>query len=176
MPRYKEIDMTRKRFLMIGLVVALAVAGVTTSFAAGQDGLAAVRAATDGFHDTRVAQAAGYVKVAGLDYCINNPGVGGMGFHLINTGLLDTQLDALHPEAMVYAPGDDGKLQLVAVEYIVPAAAWDQTGATQPPSVLGLQLHLLPSFGVYALHAWIWKPNPSGIFQDWNPKVSCSPR
>jgi hypothetical protein len=167
--------MTHKRFLIIGLVVALAAAGVTSAFAANQDGLAALRAATAGFHDPRAPQAAGYVKVAGLDYCFNNPGVGGMGFHLINTALLDTQLDALHPEAMVYAPGADGRLQLVAVEYIVPAAAWD-AGHTQPASVLGQNLHLLPALGVYALHAWIWKPNPSGIFQDWNPNVSCSPR
>jgi hypothetical protein len=167
--------MNRKSFLKIGLVVALAGAGVTTAFAGGQDALAPVRAATAPFHDTGAAQAAGYVKVAGLDYCFNNPGVGGMGFHLINTSLLGTPLDALHPEAMVYAPGADGRLQLVAVEYIVPAAAWD-AGHTQPPSVLGQNLHLLPALGVYALHAWIWKPNPSGVFQDWNPNVSCSPR
>jgi hypothetical protein len=164
--------MKRKRLLVIGLVVALATGTVTAAFASGQDGLAAVRAATARFHDTKTAQAAGYVKVAGLDYCFNNPGVGGMGFHLINTSLLDTQLDALHPEAMVYAPGDDGELQLVAVEYIVPAAAWD-LGHTQLPSVLGQNLHLNAALGVYILHAWIWKHNPSGIFQDWNPKVSC---
>lgn len=168
--------MNNKRLLMIGLVAALAVVGVTTAFAASQDNLAPVRAATAPFHDPAAAQAAGYVKVAGLDFCFNNPGVGGMGFHLINTSLLDTALDAQHPEAMVYAPGPEGKLQLVAVEYIVPAALWDATGATQPPAVLDQSLHLIPSLGVYALHAWIWNPNPSGIFQDWNPNVSCSAR
>ena len=167
--------MNNKRFLMIGLVVALAIAGVTTALAAGQDDLAPIRAATAPFHNTRAAQAAGYVKVAGLDFCFNNPGVGGMGFHLINTGLLDNQLDAQHPEAMVYSPGPNGKLRLVAVEYIVPAAGWDASH-TGLPSVLGLDLHLLPALGVYALHAWIWEPNPSGIFEDWNPNVSCSPR
>jgi hypothetical protein len=159
--------------LVIGLAVALATGSVTAAFASGHDGLAAVRAATAPFHDTKTAQAAGYVKVAGLDYCFTNPGVGGMGFHLINTRLLDTQLDALHPEAMVYAPGYDGKLQLVAVEYIVPAAAWDP-GHTQLPSVLGQNLHLNAALHVYILHAWIWKHNPSGIFQDWNPNVSCT--
>ena len=163
--------MSLKRWLIIGLAVLVAAGGATAAFASGQDGLAAVRAATARFHDPQAAQAAGYVKVAGLDYCFNNPGVGGMGFHLINTSLLDTQLDALHPEAMVYAPGDDGGLQLVAVEWIVPADAWNKTGATQPPSVLGRSLHLLPALGVYALHAWIWKPNPSGMFQDWNPSA-----
>ena len=29
----------------------------------------------------------------------------------------------------------------------------------------------IPDF--YALHAWIWKSNPSGIFAMWNPKVKC---
>jgi hypothetical protein len=29
----------------------------------------------------------------------------------------------------------------------------------------------LPPF--YSLHAWIWKPNPSGILTPWNPRVSC---
>jgi hypothetical protein len=39
--------------------------------------------------------------------------------------------------------------------------------------VLGQHLHLNPALGVYILHAWIWRYNPSGIFQDWNPMVSC---
>jgi hypothetical protein len=25
------------------------------------------------------------------------------------------------------------------------------------------------------IHAWIWKDNPSGIFQDYNPKVRLCP-
>jgi hypothetical protein len=29
----------------------------------------------------------------------------------------------------------------------------------------------LPPF--YALHAWLWKDNPSGHFEPWNPKVKC---
>jgi len=42
--------------------------------------------------------------------------------------------------------------------------------------VLGHHLHLNTARGVYILHAWIWKYNPTEVFQDWNPKVSCSPR
>ena len=30
----------------------------------------------------------------------------------------------------------------------------------------------LPPF--YELHAWIWKHNPRGMFDDWNPLVSCA--
>ena len=29
----------------------------------------------------------------------------------------------------------------------------------------------LPDF--YELHLWLWKSNPSGLFEDWNPRVSC---
>jgi hypothetical protein len=24
------------------------------------------------------------------------------------------------------------------------------------------------------LHAWIWQNNPAGMFEDWNPTVSCN--
>ena len=133
--------------------------------------LAQVRAATAPFHNTETAKAAGYSFVPGLDSCFDNPGVGGMGFHLIKG--VDLTVNALEPEAMVYAPGPNGQLQLDAVEYIVPAADWDKAGHTQPPSVLGQSFHLDAALGVYILHAWIWRENPSGMFEDWNPKVSC---
>lgn len=135
--------------------------------------LAQVRAATARFHRTEAADAAGYISVPGLDSCFNNPGVGGMGFHLIKTSSLDLTVNVLEPEAMVYAPGPNGQLQLDAVEYIVPAAAWDAAGNTQPPSVLGQTFHLDAELGVYIVHAWIWRENPLGMFEDWNPKVSC---
>lgn len=138
------------------------------------DQLAQVRAATAQFQRTDAAKAAGYTSVPGLDACFDNPSVGGMGFHLIKTSSLDLTVNVLEPEAMVYAPGPDGQLQLDAVEYIVPAAPWDAAGNTQPPSVLGQHFHLDAELGVYILHAWIWQNNPSGMFEDWNPKVSCS--
>lgn len=165
--------MKRKSLILVGLIVALAAVAVTVAFADSQDELANVRTATAQFHQPEAAQAAGYTRVSGLDYCFNNPGVGGMGFHLINTGMLDTTLEAQRPEAMVYAPGPNGQLQLGAVEYIVPADAWDAAGNTQPPSVLGQSLHLNSALGVYVLHAWVWKHNPDGMFNDWNPRVSC---
>jgi hypothetical protein len=96
-----------------------------------------------------------------------------MGYHYINTGILDLTVDELQPEAMVYIPGPNGRLQLGAVEYIVPSAAWDAAGNIEPPIALGQSFHLNPTLGVYVLHAWIWKNNPSGMFEDWNPNVSC---
>ena len=66
-----------------------------------------------------------------------------------------------------------GQLQLGAVEYIVPAAEWDGAGNTDPPSLLGHHLHLNQELGIYVLHIWLWQDNPSGMFEDWNPNVSC---
>ncbi|MCI0579064.1 MAG: hypothetical protein L0331_23050 [Chloroflexi bacterium] len=165
--------MKRKGLVVVGLVAALIVLIVTTVNAAGQAELAKVRKATARFHRIEAAQAAGYDLRPDLDHCFDNPGVGGMGYHYINTDILDLTLNALRPEAVVYTPGRNGQLRLGAVEYIVPAAEWDAAGHTEPPAVLGHHLHLNEKLGVYVLHAWIWRHNPAGVFEDWNPNVSC---
>lgn len=165
--------MNRKSLTLLGLIGLLAAAAATLAFRGPPDPLAEVRAATAQFRRLEAAQAAGWDLVPGLDHCFDNPGVGGMGFHYINPALLDTELDPLKPEAMVYPPGRNGKLRLGAVEYIVPADAWDGAGNTAPPEVLGHSLHLNEALGVYVLHAWIWMDNPAGAFEDWNPRVSC---
>jgi hypothetical protein len=156
-----------------GLVIILSLVAGSAALAAGQADIAELRAATAQFHRTESAQAAGYDLVSGLDHCFENPGVGGMGYHYINTGILDLTVDELQPEAMVYIPSPNDGLQLGAVEYIVPAEAWDAAGNTEPPTALGHNFHLNSTLGVYVLHAWIWKNNPSGMFEDWNPNVSC---
>jgi hypothetical protein len=28
---------------------------------------------------------------------------------------------------------------------------------------------------LYVIHTWIWKDNPSGLFEDYNPKVRMCP-
>jgi hypothetical protein len=165
--------MNRKRILIVGTIILAAAALATVAFAGGQSDLAKLRAATADFHKLENAQAAGYGLVPGLDHCFDNPGVGAMGYHYINTDILDTTVDPLKPEAMVYAPGPNGQLKLAAVEFIVPAEAWDAEGNPELPSLYGHSFHLNESLGVYVLHAWVWKNNPSGMFEDWNPKVSC---
>jgi hypothetical protein len=173
--------MNLKRTL-IALVIAapLAVAG----YALANGLLDRAKDATDRFHNTDVARTAGYtVTVADTtgNVCIAEPGVGGMGVHLLNPNLLDTTVDAAKPEALVYKPKADGRLKLAALEYIVFKQAWeDAKGANAAaPSLFGRPFLLtaapnrfgIPSF--YALHAWAWKNNPSGTFQPWNPKVRC---
>jgi hypothetical protein len=95
-----------------------------------------------------------------------------MGYRYINKALLDTTVDVLHPEALVYSPDRNGSIQLGAVEYLVPAAAWDAEH-TERPQVLGQSFHLNERLRMYVLHAWTWKHNPSGTFEDWNPDVYC---
>ena len=56
--------------------------------------------------------------------------------------------------------------------------------ATAPQSLFGqtfTKTDLAPYVGgaentnfAWTLHAWIWKPNPSGLFMPWNPSVNCS--
>ncbi|MCI0555779.1 MAG: hypothetical protein L0287_32940 [Anaerolineae bacterium] len=156
-----------------GILFVLGFIAILALGAASQNELAQLRNATAEFHRTSVARAAGYDLVPGLDYCFQNYGVGGMGYHFINVSLLDTTVDLTHPEAIVYAPAPNGGVQLGAVEYVVPAAAWDAEGHTHLPMLFGQHFHLNEALGVYILHVWVWKNNPSGMFEDWNPDVSC---
>jgi hypothetical protein len=150
--------------------------------AALHDELAQVRRATARFHDLDAALAAGYelgwVNGSGtriLTGCIANPTAGAMGYHYFNAELMaDLTTDLLHPEALVYAPRKNGKLELAAVEWIVRGQNSDPPGVSSPPSVLGMPMHILvPAVGFYLMHAWVWKHNPAGVMADWNPNVSC---
>ncbi len=165
--------MKSKRWLSGVLVVIMSLSVVLVAHASGKQDLVRLRAATAWFRRTTAAQEAGWDLVDGLDHCFNNPGVGGMGYHYINLDILDLTVNELEPEALVYAPASNGRLKLAAVEFIVPAQAWDDAGNTTPPVAFGQSFHLNESLGVYVLHAWIWRYNPLGIFEDWNPTVSC---
>jgi hypothetical protein len=167
--------------LLAATLVASALLGVTlaSALAAPVDDLSAARAASARFNSTTQAERGGYGLPPGgpLHECIASlDGTGAMGFHMINGSLLDATIDAAAPEALVYAPDEDGKLKLVALEYVVFAEAW--TSAT-PPSLFGQEFmftaapnrYEIPAF--WALHAWIWEGNPSGTFAPFNPAVSC---
>lgn len=134
-----------------------------------------VRQATAQFKDVQAATAAGYGMFHG---CVSGPQEGAMGLHYANGALVgDGALDASHPEALLYE-AKDGKLQLVGVEYLVLADAWN-TSHQAPPVLMGQLFNYvgapnrygLPAF--YELHVWAWQRNPSGLFADWNRRVSC---
>jgi hypothetical protein len=147
-----------------------------------QDQLAQVRRATARFHDLDAAAEAGYelgwVNGSGehiITGCIAHPTAGAMGYHYFNKELMaDLTVDLLQPEVLVYAPGPQGQLRLVAVEWVVRGHNSNPRGVSEPPSVLGMPMHILvPQVGFYIMHAWVWKPNPAGMFADWNPNVTC---
>jgi hypothetical protein len=148
------------------LALAVLIPAVTAN--AEPDGLSAVRQATAAFHDIGLAEAAGYHP---LLTCFDQPGAG-MGQHYANRQLFDGSVDPLHPEALVYQVRDN-RLQLVAVEYIIPMPDWN---GLQAPILFGQAFTPIPSLEIWALHAWIWRPNPSGMFANYNPDVPPCPR
>lgn len=168
--------------LALALLIALAVP-MSVAAAEGED-LAAARAGTEDYADVEAAEADGYglPPDGPLHECIASlDDTGAMGLHYINGDLVgDIELDPATPEALVYEPAADGSLTLVALEYVVFAEAWDEAN-DEPPMLFDQMFMLieephryeLPSF--YALHVWIWKDNPSGLYANFNPDVTCSP-
>jgi hypothetical protein len=130
--------------------------------------VAQLRAITAKYHNIDKAIADGFVEITP---CLSSP-AGGMGFHYaIPSRIEDGVINLVEPEVLVYAPGPNGQLKLVAVEYIVPEPIWPG-GAANPPSLFGHPFHAGPP-PLLVLHAWVWKHNPAGMFEDWNPTVSC---
>lgn len=129
--------------------------------------LAALKQATASFHDLDKAMSAGWDTQ--LTPCLSLAGAGAQGFHYANQPLIDGSITPLQPELLLYEPRGNS-LHLVGVEYIIPFTAWT---ASTPPSLYGETFHRNEALGLWALHVWLWKPNPSGLFADWNPQVSC---
>jgi hypothetical protein len=135
-----------------------------------------VRSSTETFRDLEEAEAAGYGLLHG---CVSGPERGAMGVHYVNGDLVgDGELDPTKPEALMYE-WRNGRPELVGVEFVVFADAWN--AANPAPPVLGGQLfsyigapnrYGIPAF--YELHVWVWRENPDGLFADWNSKVSCA--
>src|SRR5580765_3684278 len=89
--------------LILGIFPAAGIASAAGP--AGSDVLAA-RIATARFHSLQSAGSSGYGQPpapAPLHECISSfDGTGSMGFHYINGALLDANVDASHPEVLVY--------------------------------------------------------------------------
>ena len=126
--------------------------------------------------DAQAAVAAGYELSGG---CVSGPEEGAMGVHYVNTALVgDGVLDAARPEVLVFEPQQNGRLQLVAAEFIVLAEQWNASNP-HPPVLHGQHFHFVPAPNrtglpaYYELHVWAFKRNPRGTFADWNPRVSC---
>ena len=134
---------------------------------AGNELLKEVHSIAARFNSTAQAEKAGYVSDP---FCVEAPRLGGMGHHWANQSLVDPVFDPLNPEVMLYAPDKNGKLKLVAVEYLVI-----NTGQARPAfdgqlfDVGGAPLPVAH----WSLHVWLGEPNPSGLFAPFNPNVDC---
>ena len=143
-----------------------AAKGGNSANAAGLDKV--VHALSARYHSSGQAVRAGYVPDP---FCVEHPTLGGMGHHWVNESLVDPVYDPLNPEMVLYAPDAEGKLRLVAVEYIVI-----ETPANSRPSFEG---HPFDIGGTpipvphWSQHVWVHLDNPSGVFSPWNPSVNC---
>ncbi|HET7130144.1 MAG TPA: hypothetical protein VFJ93_13810 [Gaiellaceae bacterium] len=172
---------------LVGVVGAVLLVLTTAAVArADGNGLSGARAATAQFHRLDAAKAAGYTaEVVDLNgvACIDDIDghTGGMGIHFLNPDLLDGNVDESTPELVIYESTKNGQMRLVAVEYLVLRFAWEAAHPGAPaPTLFGQPMELvsagnrygLPDF--YEMHAWIWKDNPLGMHNDWNPTVTCA--
>lgn len=161
---------------MVTLVAMLPGGSVSAGESVEGSDLALVRAATARYHDVARAVADGYVPVS---ECVELPGVGAMGVHYLNPSLAeDLEIDPQLPEVLVYQPAGSG-LRLVAVEYFVVDGDQDLATDGDRPSIFGVPFHgPMPGHAAgmpihYDRHLWVWRHNPAGIAEDWNPTVTC---
>lgn len=121
-----------------------------------------LRDVTEEYRSLAEAKEDGYKRVTA---CVEKKGVGAMGFHYAKNSLIDAKTDARKPEVLVYMPNKQGNYRLVAVEFL-------STAKTRP-EIAGVKFENGPFPGTFALHAWIWKDNPDGMFAAYNPKLRC---
>jgi len=158
---------------VLSLVVVLALT-VPIVWASVESDLGAARRASAKYQEFDRALEDGFQL---LFECISNPTEGAMGFHYIRPDRFDGTLKLTEPEAVLYEQQPSGRMRLVAIEYVIPASAWT---ASEPPTFLGQTFKYKTTVGphdvdpYYELHVWLWKNNPSGVFADWNPRVSCA--
>ena len=149
----------------------LKVAGSQSFGSSVNQDLASLRRVTAPFQEFDVASHAGWKTQ--ITPCMTDPGgAGGMGFHYGNTDLIDGTASVEKPQLLLYEPEKNGRLRLVAVEYIIPYTFVPRSAT--PPRLFNQDFQQVDAFQLWGLHAWVWRDNPSGIFAPWNPQVNCA--
>jgi len=145
-----------------------------------------VRSSMARYHSPAQAERAGYELASPCE--VSPVGDGGMGFHYVKAALIeDPAIDPLRPEILLYAPKENGRVELVGVEYLT----FDEDGMLgtdgDRPSLNGVAFDgPMPGHGPepmpghepqmpvhYDLHVWLYEDNPRGLFAPWNPNVTC---
>lgn len=146
------------------------------------------------FQSVAYARSQGYIQASG---CESHPTLGTMGHHYVNPRLLGltapvngringtgTYTGVEPPAILLYVPDGQGGLTLVGIEMLVFAAAWDAAN-NHPPMYRGRTYNYMvdnpntardEAHGFmphYDLHIWLFENNPSGLYSQWNPALSC---
>jgi len=141
-------------------------AALIQASAAENRDLAALRATLAPLHRFDVAQNAGWDNQFPAGCFASSTGA--MGMHYLKGGNVGT-LDPSEPQLLLFEPQKDGSNRLVGVEFIYPGVP------TDPAPVLFNQTFAYNyQFSVWALHVWALESNPNGIYDNWNPKVTCA--
>lgn len=170
----------------------------------GEPTLAEIRRATEQYRDINVALAEGYIRDPAnmcetADMMGKPAAEGAMGIHYFRPDMLGisappnprvdgagTYTDFSHPAILLYEPQADGSLALVGVENLVFAKAWTEAGNDAPPSFHGVPWDAMaddPATPLdeahnfaphYDRHVWLYRENPNGVFEPFNPRVTCA--
>jgi len=140
------------------------------------------------------AESQGYVR---RSPCESHPTLGTMGFHYSRADLLGSTppvngringtgiyTGTNPPAILLYIPDGQGGLRLAGIELLVFAAAWE-AAHNQPPMYRGREFNYMADNPAtpqdeahgfmphYDLHIWLFDHNPSGLYAQWNPAISC---
>ena len=151
--------------------------------------LAEAKAASAKYRDIDVAKADGYFQVTQF--------IPGLGLHLANLKIPYNTFDPGKPQVLLYQPDANGDLKLagVAYEYThlndTPPAGFaggsdlwhyhnnlcfqkggSVTIAKDDASCKAVGGLAFQQQTAWLLHAWIWTPNPDGVFTENNPNVA----
>ena len=158
--------------------------------------LAQVRRATAKYHDVNVALEDGFAAF-GTGACIEDAD-GTEGIVYSNRArVLQQGVILEEPELLFYVPSGDDNLRLVAVAYFNRVLFIDTRGII--PGMFPSRMNPLPPYfqevsgtftlfnqppdgpiiapglpWFYGLHAWVWSPNPNGMFATRNPRLNCT--
>jgi len=178
---HKELNrrFARGAVAVIGLgVLAASVLAAVVAAGGGRSlpaDVQAVRGQLAHYNSVDNALADGYVPVSP---CESSP-AGAMGIHYAKMSLFGPGIDPEHPEVLLYVPRKDGSLDFVAAEYFQVDADQNLETNDDKPSIFGQtfdgpMLGHNPQMPIhYDLHVWLAKHNPSGLFSQWNPAISC---
>lgn len=150
------------------------------------------------YKNVNYALANGYRQ--GNPHCESRQGLGAMGYHYINPRLLGLTAPVggrvngtgtytgVNPPAILLYMDDvnaTGGKRLVGIELLVFAQAWHAIHK-QPPKYRGREYNYMADDPTttgqdeahnfmphYDLHIWLFAHNPSGLYAQWNPALSC---